>query len=51
MQEEFFSSDSKNDNKNKNSEPSSASNTLSILAITLLNKITSIGTNPNDFVK
>lgn len=50
IQKKSFFSDFKNDNKNKNSELSPASDIPSILATMLLNKITSIGINSNDSI-
>ena len=51
IQEEPFSSDSEVDNKDKNSELSTTSNTSSAPTITLLNKVTSTGTNPDQSVE
>lgn len=47
IQEEPFSSNSKVDNEDKNSESSLASNTSLLPATMLLNKVTSTGINPN----
>lgn len=51
IQEKPFSSNFEINNKDKNSEQSSANNTSPIPKTTLFNKAISTGINPNHFVK
>ena len=51
MQKKLFFSDFKDDNKNKNLEPSLKSNIAPASITTLLNKFTNIGINFNNFFK
>ena len=51
IQEEPFSSDSEVDDEDENSEPSPVGNTPPVPATTLLNKVTSTGTDPDHSVE